>query len=224
MLTDAHAEPQGLLLSSRYRFAEIRYLRAESRDKPVRVETVVLFLPDVWHCEPSRLDWISLQKAYVQKLQKMLGAGGEEAEQTQASIRHLQCLHVVCVHRQPCPVAVLCVCRPSTLPGGCPVCVSVVSLARWLSCVCVGRQPCPVAVLCVCRPSALPGGCPVCVSAVSLARWLSGVCVGRQPCPVAVRCPALSVIGRNTSAAVVMTTAVGSTTFCCCVRMETGVA
>ncbi|KAK7493304.1 hypothetical protein BaRGS_00015430 [Batillaria attramentaria] len=67
-----------------YRFAEIRYLRAESRDKPARVETVVLFLPDVWRCSPSRLEWTSLQKAYAQKLQKKLNPDAAESEDPQA--------------------------------------------------------------------------------------------------------------------------------------------
>ena len=72
--------------SPRYRFAEIRYLRAESRDKPARVETVVLFLPDVWRCAPTRLDWMNLQKAYAQKLQKKLNPDAEEPEEPQALI------------------------------------------------------------------------------------------------------------------------------------------
>ncbi|XP_076450064.1 cell division cycle and apoptosis regulator protein 1-like isoform X2 [Babylonia areolata] len=66
-----------------YRFAEIRYLRAESRDKPARVETVVLFLPDVWRCAPSRLDWMTLQKSYALKLQKKLNPDAVESEEPQ---------------------------------------------------------------------------------------------------------------------------------------------
>ncbi|KAL8587387.1 hypothetical protein ACOMHN_062121 [Nucella lapillus] len=69
-----------------YRFAEIRYLRAESRDKPARVETVVLFLPDVWRCAPSRLDWMTQQKAYALKLQKKLNPDAVEPEEPQALI------------------------------------------------------------------------------------------------------------------------------------------
>ncbi|KAK7112745.1 hypothetical protein V1264_012146 [Littorina saxatilis] len=66
-----------------YRFAEIRYLRAETSTKPARVETVVLFLPDVWRCAPTRLDWMNLQKAYTQKLQKKLNPDAEETEEPQ---------------------------------------------------------------------------------------------------------------------------------------------
>ena len=57
----------GLSLS-RYRFAEIRYHRPEETHKgrqlAARVETVVLFLPDVWSCMPTSLDWEAMQKAY----------------------------------------------------------------------------------------------------------------------------------------------------------------
>ena len=89
--------------SPRYRFAEIRYLRAESRDKPARVETVVLFLPDVWRCAPTRLDWMNLQKAYTQKLQKKLNPDAEEPEEPQALI-HSQRFFVdnLCTAMQPC--------------------------------------------------------------------------------------------------------------------------
>jgi len=59
-----------------YRFAEIRYFRPESKHKDrvqaARVETVVLFLPDVWTCSPTRLEWDSLQQAYQKQLQMKL--------------------------------------------------------------------------------------------------------------------------------------------------------
>ena len=69
----------------RYRFAEIRYFRPESKHKDrvqaARVETVVLFLPDVWTCSPTRLEWDSLQQAYQKQLQMKLNP---EAAQQQA--------------------------------------------------------------------------------------------------------------------------------------------
>lgn len=40
-----------------FRFMEFRYLHQED---PSYVETVVVFLPDVWHCVPSVLDWETL--------------------------------------------------------------------------------------------------------------------------------------------------------------------
>lgn len=44
----------------RYRFAEIYYRRGESsshKGRGMRVETVVLFVPDVWSCLPTRVEW-----------------------------------------------------------------------------------------------------------------------------------------------------------------------
>ncbi|GBN35288.1 Cell division cycle and apoptosis regulator protein 1, partial [Araneus ventricosus] len=43
-----------------YRFAEIYYRRGESsshKGRGMRVETVVLFVPDVWSCLPTRVEW-----------------------------------------------------------------------------------------------------------------------------------------------------------------------
>lgn len=61
-----------------YRFAEVRYLRPEEIHKgkhlPTRVETTVIFFPDVWSCSPSRLEWASLQTAYKKQLQKKIAA------------------------------------------------------------------------------------------------------------------------------------------------------
>ncbi|XP_051897205.1 cell division cycle and apoptosis regulator protein 1-like isoform X2 [Pristis pectinata] len=55
-----------------FRFAEIRYLQPgelrEGRLLPARVETVVVFLPDVWHCLPTRLEWDALSLGYTQQL------------------------------------------------------------------------------------------------------------------------------------------------------------
>lgn len=52
----------------RYRFVELYYRRAESvhrgRQLPARVETVVIFVPDVWSCLPTRLEWDSLSLQY----------------------------------------------------------------------------------------------------------------------------------------------------------------
>lgn len=82
-------------LSHRYQFAEVRYLRQEEMHKgklvPARVETTVIFLPDVWSCNPTRLEWATLQAAYKKQLQKKVAAvskeGGKEANsQAQQSI------------------------------------------------------------------------------------------------------------------------------------------
>lgn len=58
------------------------YRRAESTHKgkliPARVETVVLFLPDVWSCLPTRLEWDSLQIAYKKQLDRILNVENQE--------------------------------------------------------------------------------------------------------------------------------------------------
>ncbi|XP_023244872.1 cell division cycle and apoptosis regulator protein 1 isoform X2 [Copidosoma floridanum] len=60
-----------------YRFLELYYRRAETSHKsgrvvPSRVETVILFLPDVWRCVPTRLEWDSLQLGYKRQLERKL--------------------------------------------------------------------------------------------------------------------------------------------------------
>lgn len=41
---------------------------------PARVETVVLFLPDVWSCIPTRLEWDNLHINYGKQLDRKLKA------------------------------------------------------------------------------------------------------------------------------------------------------
>ncbi|XP_013773988.1 cell division cycle and apoptosis regulator protein 1-like [Limulus polyphemus] len=71
-----------------YRFAEIYYRRGESNHKgrlyPARVETVVIFLPDVWSCLPTQLEWDGLVFQYKNQLQRKLHEDTEEAIETQA--------------------------------------------------------------------------------------------------------------------------------------------
>ena len=73
-------------LAHRYRFAEIRYHRPEETHKgrvvPARVETVVLFLPDVWSCNPSRIEWDSLVVAYKRQLSDKFKAEQQGPETT----------------------------------------------------------------------------------------------------------------------------------------------
>ncbi|CAG2063133.1 unnamed protein product, partial [Timema podura] len=81
----------------RYRFLEIYYRRAETTHKgrlvPARVETVVLFLPDVWSCVPVRLEWDGLHHNYKKQLERRLkaeqdiaaGVTTEEKAQTSSS-------------------------------------------------------------------------------------------------------------------------------------------
>ncbi|XP_072391987.1 cell division cycle and apoptosis regulator protein 1-like isoform X2 [Diabrotica undecimpunctata] len=59
-----------------YRFLELYYRRSESTYKgktvPARVETVVLFLPDVWSCLPTRVEWDDLQNSYKKQCERIL--------------------------------------------------------------------------------------------------------------------------------------------------------
>jgi len=68
-----------------YRFVELYYHRNESTHKgkviPARVETVVLFLPDVWSCLPTRLEWDGLHLSYRKQLEHKLKADQEVDEQ-----------------------------------------------------------------------------------------------------------------------------------------------
>lgn len=74
--------------SDRYRFVELYYRRSDSTHKgktvPARVETVVLFLPDVWSCVPTRLEWDGLQQTYQKQLERKLKADQEVDEQPAA--------------------------------------------------------------------------------------------------------------------------------------------
>uniref|UniRef100_A0A3Q3EWA7 Cell division cycle and apoptosis regulator protein 1 n=1 Tax=Kryptolebias marmoratus TaxID=37003 RepID=A0A3Q3EWA7_KRYMA len=67
-----------------YRFAEIRYHRPEETHKgrtvPAHVETVVLFLPDVWHCLPTRSEWEVLSRRLREQLAEKLSAERKEAD------------------------------------------------------------------------------------------------------------------------------------------------
>ncbi|KAK4883304.1 hypothetical protein RN001_006623 [Aquatica leii] len=71
-----------------YRFVELYYHRNESTHKgkviPARVETVVLFLPDVWSCLPTRLEWDGLHISYRKQLEHKLKADQEVDEHPNA--------------------------------------------------------------------------------------------------------------------------------------------
>uniref|UniRef100_A0A8C2K657 Cell division cycle and apoptosis regulator protein 1 n=1 Tax=Cyprinus carpio TaxID=7962 RepID=A0A8C2K657_CYPCA len=73
-----------LSLCTQYRFAEIRYHRPEETHKgrtvPAHVETVVLFLPDVWHCLPTRSEWEGLSRGLKEQLAEKLMAERKEAD------------------------------------------------------------------------------------------------------------------------------------------------
>lgn len=70
----------------RYRFLEIYYRRGKSSHKGnqigSRVETVVLFLPDVWSCVPTRLEWDVLRVNYKKQMLRKLRASDPETKIT----------------------------------------------------------------------------------------------------------------------------------------------
>lgn len=66
----------------RYRFVELYYTRAsvrKGRTVPARRQTVVIFLPDVRSCLPTRLEWEELSVKYKKHLEmKTQSNDGEE--------------------------------------------------------------------------------------------------------------------------------------------------
>ncbi|GJQ87233.1 hypothetical protein Trydic_g8462 [Trypoxylus dichotomus] len=75
-----------------YRFVELYYRRSESTHKgkaiPARVETVVIFLPDVWSCVSTRLEWDSMQLNYRKQLERRLkaaAAADQDPDETPAA-------------------------------------------------------------------------------------------------------------------------------------------
>lgn len=63
-------------LVGRFRFLEVHYHRAEishhGKVVPARVETVVIFVPDVWSATPNRVDWEKLNDDYKSALERRL--------------------------------------------------------------------------------------------------------------------------------------------------------
>lgn len=78
----------------RYRFAEIYYRRGESsshKGRGMRVDTVVLFVPDVWSCLPTRVEWDGMIAAGSCKKQLLQQKHPEEMmeAETQALTHYL---------------------------------------------------------------------------------------------------------------------------------------
>uniref|UniRef100_A0A2M4A953 Putative cell division cycle and apoptosis regulator protein 1 n=1 Tax=Anopheles triannulatus TaxID=58253 RepID=A0A2M4A953_9DIPT len=61
-----------------YRFVELYYRRSETQHKgrliPPRVETVVIFLPDVRSCLPTRLEWEQIRLNYQASLSRVINS------------------------------------------------------------------------------------------------------------------------------------------------------
>ncbi|XP_058127596.1 cell division cycle and apoptosis regulator protein 1-like [Anopheles ziemanni] len=66
-----------------YRFVELYYRRSESYHKgrliPPRVETVVIFLPDVRSCQPTRLEWEQLRLSYKASLTRIINCSSSSS-------------------------------------------------------------------------------------------------------------------------------------------------
>nr|CAI5835221.1 unnamed protein product [Callosobruchus analis] len=70
-----------------YRFVELYYRRGggnsgvehKGKSSSARIETVVLFLPDIWSCLPTRLEWDNLQISYRRRWESLNGGGGDDA-------------------------------------------------------------------------------------------------------------------------------------------------
>ncbi|XP_013190345.2 cell division cycle and apoptosis regulator protein 1 [Amyelois transitella] len=67
-----------------YRMVEFYYWREGSGGKS-RLETVVLFLPDVWSAQPSRIEWGTIQDQYKAACEASLRRLDEEAESASAT-------------------------------------------------------------------------------------------------------------------------------------------
>lgn len=63
--------------SLRYRFVELHY-RRKGRNDPAKTQTVVIFLPDVRSCVPTRIEWDELNAKYKQHFETSTKKGGED--------------------------------------------------------------------------------------------------------------------------------------------------
>lgn len=77
-----------------FRFMEVHYHRGESvhrgKSYPARVETVVIFVPDVWSCVPTRLEWDGLQLSYQKALSRKLNDHDQKEEEEEVSEKESQ--------------------------------------------------------------------------------------------------------------------------------------
>jgi len=126
----------------RFRFTEIRYYRPEEvrkgRTVPAHVENVVIFLPDVWTCRPTSLEWQTTAAEYKTLLDSKLSTEEfkTKAESTffvMPLFFRIVCYCFVCVIC--CLVFVLCLvvfveqgCLFSVVLVSCPIVVSFLLL------------------------------------------------------------------------------------------------
>jgi len=60
---------------------------------PTRVETVVLFLPDIWSCSPTRLEWQATVSRFQSELDVKLSSS--TADDSDAANAELKALNVL---------------------------------------------------------------------------------------------------------------------------------
>jgi len=59
---------------------------------PARVETVVLFLPDVWSCSPTHLEWRATVARFQSELEKKLASLTTDDDAGHAELKALNAL------------------------------------------------------------------------------------------------------------------------------------
>uniref|UniRef100_A0A1Q3F266 Putative cell division cycle and apoptosis regulator protein 1 n=1 Tax=Culex tarsalis TaxID=7177 RepID=A0A1Q3F266_CULTA len=67
-----------------YRFVELYYRRSETYDRkgrlvPARIETVVIFLPDIRSCQPTRPEWDELHLSYKSHLERIINSQSSDS-------------------------------------------------------------------------------------------------------------------------------------------------
>ncbi|KAL1404125.1 hypothetical protein pipiens_019046 [Culex pipiens pipiens] len=66
-----------------YRFVELYYRRSETYHKgrliPARIETVVIFLPDIRSCQPTRPEWDELHLSYKSHLERIIDSQSSDS-------------------------------------------------------------------------------------------------------------------------------------------------
>lgn len=66
-----------------YRFVELYYRRSETYHKgrlvPARIETVVIFLPDIRSCQPTRPEWDELHLSYKSHLERIISSQSSDS-------------------------------------------------------------------------------------------------------------------------------------------------
>lgn len=66
-----------------YRFVELYYRRSETYHKgrliPARIETVVIFLPDIRSCQPTRPEWDELHLSYKSHLERIINSQSSDS-------------------------------------------------------------------------------------------------------------------------------------------------